>query len=61
MVAPIDDNLDKPVVLVVVRLDSTTSLTLSKHDLQTILQRALNTWSDVPPALLDFSDAIDKI
>ena len=34
---------------------------ITKQELQTILQRALNTWSDAPEKLLEFSDLIDKI
>lgn len=37
------------------------SVLLDKPLLQTILHRALNTWSDVPPELMRFSDQIDKL
>ena len=33
----------------------------SKTTLLNILQRALNTWSDIPQEILTFSDAIEKI
>ena len=60
MVSPPNPNL----VLMVVDLSTvlpTVNLKLDKQTLQTILQRALNTWSDVPPEVLQFSDSIDRL
>lgn len=34
---------------------------LSKQELLTVFQRALNTWSDIPPELLEFSDHISEL
>lgn len=51
-------------ILMVVDLSTvlpTVNLKLDKQTLQTILQRALNTWSDVPPEVLQFSDSIDRL
>lgn len=60
MVSPPNPKL----VLMVVDLSTvlpTVNLKLDKQTLQTILQRALNTWSDVPPEVLQFSDSIDRL
>ena len=34
---------------------------LSKQELLTVFQRALNTWSDIPPELLEFSDQLEQL
>lgn len=60
MVSPPNPKL----ILMVVDLSTvlpTVNLKLDKQTLQTILQRALNTWSDVPPEVLQFSDSIDRL
>lgn len=49
------------VVLIAVTPGSVNSITLPIPVLQTILQRALNTWSDAPKKLLEFSDKIDRL
>lgn len=63
MVAPIDDSVDKQGTLVFIADSGITmvSTPISKKLLQQLLQRALNTWSDAPPKLMQFSDNIDKI
>jgi hypothetical protein len=36
-------------------------LALELKDLKTIFQRALNTWSEVPPYLLELSDTLQDL
>lgn len=58
MVSPPNPEL---VVLITVTPGSVNAITLPIPVLQTIFQRALNTWSDVPEELLHYSDLIDKL
>jgi hypothetical protein len=63
MVSPIDHPVDKQGTLIFIADDgiSTVATAATKSQVQQLLQRALNTWSDVPPKLMQFSDNIDKI
>lgn len=61
MVSPTDSQLNIIVFESGKQHPAHVGLVLQKQTLQTILQRALNTWSDVPPEVLQFSDSIDKI
>ena len=62
MVSPPDTKLITTGQLVYVgNMGELVTVRITKQELQTILQRALNTWSDAPEKLLEFSDLIDKI
>lgn len=39
----------------------TIAVPVAKAELQVILQRALNTWSDAPQKLMQFSDNLDRL
>ena len=62
MVSPTDTQLITTGQLAYLgNLGKFVTVMITKQELQTILQRALNTWSDAPEKLLEFSDLIDKI
>lgn len=37
------------------------ALSIRPEDLKTIFQRALNTWTDIPPYLLEISDKLEVL
>jgi hypothetical protein len=37
------------------------ALSIRPEDLKILFQRALNTWTDVPPYLLELSDKLDVL
>ena len=52
-----DDNI---IILVFPRVTGYETATLTAQELQTILQRACNTWSDIPPHILQLCDRNDR-
>jgi hypothetical protein len=49
------------VILQVIHTRGIEQLSVDTESFKTLMQRALNTWSDAPTALLEFSDRIDQI
>ena len=62
MVAPIDHPIALG-TLIFIGSDGTQTISVpvAKAELQVILQRALNTWSDAPQKLMQFSDNLDRL
>jgi len=57
MVAPIDH----PVIVIHSTTSGSFKFDIDLEDFKTIMQRALNTWSDVPEYLLRMSDVINEL
>lgn len=56
--------MDTPEQLVLIQVIRPTALIMARLPLdviQTVFQRALNTWSDIPPDLLEFADHLEKL
>jgi type IV secretory pathway ATPase VirB11/archaellum biosynthesis ATPase len=53
--------LDTEVFLQVIHPGGLVISRLKFDDLKTLFNRALNTWVDAPPELLEFSDQIEKL
>ena len=52
---------DEPVYLQVTAYNGVAITKVPFGQVKTLFQRALNTWSDVPPELLSFSDSLEKL
>jgi hypothetical protein len=56
--------MDTTEQLVLIQVIHPTTLVMARLPLdviKTVFQRALNTWSDIPPELLEFSDHLEKL
>jgi hypothetical protein len=54
--------VDNNILITIIREDLEVDSTLfSLADIKILFQRALNTWSDIPPELLEFSDKLEKL
>ena len=56
-IAPEDDSI----VVLFPSVTGYKTFSMSAQELQTILQRACNTWSDIPPHVLRLCDETDKL
>ena len=61
MTTDFPDYSDEPVYIQVLSYSGVVLARVPKSGVKTLFQRALNTWSDAPKELIEFSDSLEKM